>query len=63
MSKKIIENFENHNLITAFKNFNLRKDNALVLIAPENDIIIFDNILYNNCYLKMFNQGASEKNY
>ena len=62
MSKKIIENFENCNLITAFKNFNLRKDNALVLIAPENDINIFDNILYNNCYLKMFNQGASEKN-
>ena len=55
LSEKIIENLENFDLTKAFKNFNLQKDYALVLISPRNNNSLYDNILYNHCYLKMFN--------
>ena len=38
----------------AFKNFNVYKEHALVLIAPSNNMNIYDKILYEYCYLKMF---------
>ena len=62
ISKTLIENYDNYDLITSFRNFDLKKDNALVLTAPSNAINIYDSILYNNCYLKMFIHGSSEKN-
>ena len=62
LSLNLIENFENYDITTAFKNFDLKRDNALVLFAPSNNINIYDNILYNECYLKMFIHGVTDKN-
>ena len=62
MSKNLMENFDNYEITTAFKNFDLKRDNALVLIAPQNDINIYDSLLYNDCYLKMFTHSSSDKN-
>jgi hypothetical protein len=45
----------------AFKNFNIHKDHALVLIAPSTNMNIYDKILYEYCYLKMFSTN-NEKN-
>ena len=50
----IKKNYEDYDIIKAFKNFNAQKDHALVLIAPHNNINIYDKILYEYCYLKMF---------
>jgi len=63
ISRNLLENYENYDLTTAFKNFDLKKDNALVLFAPSKNINIYDNILYNECYLKMFVHGATDKNH
>jgi hypothetical protein len=60
-SMKVTEKIEDYDLIKAFKNFSLKKDYALVLMAPKNNISLYDNILYNHCYLKMFN-NAIDKN-
>ena len=60
-SMKFTEKIEDYDLIKAFKNFSLKKDYALVLMAPKNNISLYDNILYNHCYLKMFN-NAIDKN-
>ena len=38
------------------------KDIALVLFCPSDDINIYDNVIYNDCYLKMFSHSLSEKN-
>ena len=46
---------EDLDITKAFKNFNVYKDHALVLIAPSNNMNIYDKILYDYCYLKMFN--------
>ena len=61
ISEQIYDNLDNYDLVTAFKNFNLKKDNALLLMAPSNDINIYDNILYSNCYLKMFMHNTQDK--
>ena len=61
ISEQIIETIDNYDLKTAFKNFNLKHDNALILIAPSNNINIYDQILYSDCYLKMFSHGSGEK--
>ena len=45
----------------AFKNFNIYKDHALVLIAPSTNMNIYDKLLYEYCYLKMFSSN-NEKN-
>ena len=50
----IKKNYEDYDITKAFKNFNAQKDHALVLIAPHNNINIYDKILYEYCYLKMF---------
>ena len=54
-SNKILKTFEDYDLIKSFKNFNLKKDYALILFSSGDDINCYDNILYNYCYLKMFN--------
>ena len=41
----------------AFKNFNPYKEHALVLIAPSNNMNIYDKLLYDYCYLKMFSSN------
>ena len=61
-SEKILENIEDYDLTKAFKNFNLKEDHALILFAPQNNINLYDNILYNHCYLKMFNNSNMDKN-
>ena len=50
----IKNNYDNYDITKAFKNYNAQKDHALVLIAPHNNINIYDKILYEYCYLKMF---------
>ena len=45
---------EDLDITKAFKNFNAYKEHALVLIAPSNNMNIYDKILYEYCYLKMF---------
>ena len=42
----------------AFKNFNPYKEHALILIAPSNNMDIYDKILYEYCYLKMFSSNS-----
>ena len=61
MSDKIIENYDNYGLIKAFQNFNLKRDNALLLMTPNDDINKYDDILYNYCYLKMFKPSSHDK--
>ena len=61
ISEHICDNLDNYDLVTSFKNFNLKRDNALLLMAPSNDINIYDNILYSNCYLKMFMHNTQDK--
>ena len=61
INEQIFDNLDNYDLVTAFKNFNLKRDNALLLMAPDNDINIYDNILYSNCYLKMFMHNTIDK--
>ena len=41
----------------AFKNFNAYKEHALVLIAPTNNMNIYDKLLYEYCYLNMFSSN------
>ena len=50
----IKKDYEDYDITKAFKNYNAQKDHALVLIAPHNNINIYDKILYEHCYLKMF---------
>ena len=58
-SHMIKTNIEDLDITKAFKNFNAFKDNALVLIAPSNNMNIYDKILYEYCYLKMFSSASS----
>ena len=51
MIKSQIEDLD---ITKAFKNFVPYKDHALILIAPSNNMNIYDKILYEYCYLKMF---------
>ena len=60
-ASEFIETIDNYDLITAFKNFNLKHDNALILIAPSNNINIYDQTLYSDCFLKMFSHGSGDK--
>ena len=46
----------------AFKHFNAYKEHALVLIAPSNNMNIYDKILYEYCYLKMFSPNNNNLN-
>ena len=50
---------EDLDITKAFKNFNAYKERALVLIAPSNNMNIYDKILYEYCYLKMFSNNAN----
>ena len=50
----IKKNYDDYDITKAFKNYNAQKDHALVLIAPHNNINLYDKILYEHCYLKMF---------
>ena len=61
ISQQISDNLDNYDLITTFKNFNLKRDNSLLLMAPKNDLDIYDNFIYTNFYLKMFSHNNSEK--
>ena len=54
-SGEIIQRFEDYDLIKSFKNFNLKKDYALILFSSGDNLNSYDNILYNYCYLNMFN--------
>ena len=49
---------EDLDITKAFKNFNVYKDHALVLIAPSNNMNIYDKILYEYCYLKMYSNST-----
>ena len=53
-SHMIKTQIEDLDITKAFKNFNAFKDHALVLIAPNDNMNIYDKILYEYCYLKMF---------
>ena len=55
ISGNVKENLEILDITKAFKNFNLKKDYALILMSSRDNINLYDNILYNHCYLKMFN--------
>ena len=55
-------NFEDYDIIKAFKNFKPQKDHALVLIAPHDNINLYDKILYEYCYLKMFANNPNTNN-
>ena len=52
-SEYIIQKIEDYDLVKCFKNYNLKRDHALILIAPGYNINMYDKVLYNNCYLKM----------
>ena len=58
-SHMIKTSIEDLDITKAFKNFNAFKDHALVLIAPSNNMNIYDKILYEYCYLKMFSSASS----
>ena len=53
-SHMIKSQIEDLDITKAFKNFVPYKDHALILIAPSNNMNIYDKILYEYCYLKMF---------
>ena len=50
---------EDLDITKAFKDFNAFKEHALVLISPSNNMNIYDKILYEYCYLKMFSQNTN----
>ena len=61
-SHMIKTSIEDLDITKAFKNFNAYKDHALVLIAPSNNMNIYDKILYEYCYLKMFSSSILTTN-
>ena len=56
-SHMIKTQIEDLDITKAFKNFNAYREHALVLIAPNNNMNIYDKILYEYCYLKMFSSS------
>ena len=58
----IKNNYEDYDIVKAFKNFKPQKDHALVLIAPHDNMDIYDKILYEYCYLKMFTNYLNANN-
>jgi hypothetical protein len=60
-SHMIKTQIEDLDITKAFKNFSPYKDRALVLIAPSNNMNIYDKILYEYCYLKMFSSNSNMK--
>ena len=55
-------NYEDYDIVKAFKNFKPKIDHALVLIAPHDNMDIYDKILYEYCYLKMFTSTLNLNN-
>ena len=60
-SHMIKTQIEDLDITKAFKNFNAQKDKALILIAPNGNMNIYDKILYEYCYLKMFSSSSNNK--
>ena len=58
----IKHNYEDYDIIKSFISFNAQKDHALVLIAPHNNMNIYDKVLYEYCYLKMFSNNINSNN-
>ena len=61
-SHMIKTQIEDLDITKAFKNFNAYRDHALVLIAPSDNMNIYDKILYEYCYLKMFSTSNINNN-
>ena len=48
-STTIKSKIDDLDITKAFKNFNVCKDHALILIAPSNNMNIYDKLLYEYC--------------
>ena len=58
-SLHIKNKYEDYDIIKAFKNYKPKKDHALVLITPHNNINFYDKIIYEYCYLRMFTNNIT----